>query len=230
MLDSLQNGSHANAPSVRAGRGVRARQKGVSLLIALIVLVIMTLAGIELMRSVDTTNIIAGNLGFQQAATHSGDAAIETAIAWLQTQSSTQLQSDICGSGYHASYTPVQEPPVSTSANTQTWSQWWNTVAGQGCITAFTATDPAGNQWAYTINRMCSYPGASQDGPVLVGGVTQYQYCSAPPFAVASSTAINDQAPGSPPLNAPPQVYYRITANITGPRGTSSYIQAIVAM
>jgi type IV pilus assembly protein PilX len=201
---------------------LRAPQRGISLLIALIVLVIMTLAGIELMRSVDTTNIIAGNLGFQQAATHSGDSAIESAIAWLQGQSSTALQNDVCASGYHASYTPSNEPPVSTNPNTQSWVQWWNTVAGQGCITAFTATDQAGNQWSYTINRMCSAAGAP------INSVNQY--CSSPPIAVASNAAVNDQVSGNLSLNASPQVYYRITANIAGPRGTRSYVQAIVAM
>ena len=56
------------------------RQRGVVLFISLIVLVAMTLAGVALVRSVDTTNLIAGNLAFKQGATLSGDAAIETEI------------------------------------------------------------------------------------------------------------------------------------------------------
>ena len=61
--------------------GSLARQRGISLMMSMIVLVALTLAGIALMRSVDTTTIIAGNLAFQQAATNSGDTGIETAIA-----------------------------------------------------------------------------------------------------------------------------------------------------
>ena len=53
------------------------REQGVVLFIALIVLVAMSLAGIALMRSVDTGILIAGNLGFRQNATHVGDLGIE---------------------------------------------------------------------------------------------------------------------------------------------------------
>ena len=61
----------------------RGRQRGVVLIIALIALVIMTLAALAMIRSVDTSNLIAGNMAFQQAATHSGDSGIEAAITWL---------------------------------------------------------------------------------------------------------------------------------------------------
>ena len=50
------------------------RQGGVVLMIALIILVALTLGGIALVRSVDTTNLISGNLAFQQAATRAGEA------------------------------------------------------------------------------------------------------------------------------------------------------------
>src|SRR4051794_33864237 len=58
-----------------SSRGIaHRRQQGVVLLIALIVLVAMTLAGIGLVRSVDTGNMVAGNLAFKQGATLAGDA------------------------------------------------------------------------------------------------------------------------------------------------------------
>jgi Tfp pilus assembly protein PilX len=54
----------------------RRAQQGVVLFIALIVLVAMSLAGIALMRSVDTNVLIAGNLAFRQGATMAGDWGI----------------------------------------------------------------------------------------------------------------------------------------------------------
>jgi Tfp pilus assembly protein PilX len=48
-------------------------QRGVVLLIALIMLVAMTLAGIGMMRSVDTGTVIAGNLAFKQATLNASD-------------------------------------------------------------------------------------------------------------------------------------------------------------
>ena len=65
---------------MKAGRVNRRRitlarsQRGVVLLIALIMLVAMTLAGIGMMRSVDTGSVIAGNLAFKQSTLNASDA------------------------------------------------------------------------------------------------------------------------------------------------------------
>jgi hypothetical protein len=53
------------------------------LFVALIVLVAMSLAGIALMRSVDTNVLIAGNLAFRQGATARGDWGVEDARTWI---------------------------------------------------------------------------------------------------------------------------------------------------
>ena len=58
-------------------------QRGVVIFIALIVLVAMTLAGIAMMRSSGSAMLTAGNLGFRQNATASGDLGLETARTWL---------------------------------------------------------------------------------------------------------------------------------------------------
>jgi len=55
-------------------------QRGVVLLIALILLVVMTLAGIGMMRSVDTGSVIAGNLAFKQATLNASDAGTSAAF------------------------------------------------------------------------------------------------------------------------------------------------------
>lgn len=56
------------------------RQRGVVLLIALILLVVMTLAGIGMMRSVDTGSVIAGNMAFKQATLNAADAGTSAAF------------------------------------------------------------------------------------------------------------------------------------------------------
>jgi type IV pilus assembly protein PilX len=55
-------------------------ERGVVLLVALIILVALTLAGVALIRSVDTANIIAGNLSFRESAVHAGERSTQTAI------------------------------------------------------------------------------------------------------------------------------------------------------
>jgi len=57
----------------------RRGQRGIVIFIALIALVVMMIAGLALMRSVDTGNLIAGNLAFRQRAVHSADGGVEVA-------------------------------------------------------------------------------------------------------------------------------------------------------
>lgn len=196
---------------------LRARQQGVTLMISLVVLVIMTLAGIALMRSVDTTNIIAGNLAFQQSAMHSGDSGIETAIDWLETNNAGgYLYEDRNGVaecfGYNASL--VDGPAAGVS-----WDAWWNSLGA--CQTVTLATDVAGNTASFTIQRMCQATGDPNSTP-------------SPGCATSSITTVggttSSQTSGYVALQYSGQVYYRITSRILGPRGTKSYVQSIVAM
>jgi type IV pilus assembly protein PilX len=58
----------------------RRRQRGIALFVALIAMVILSLAGIALVRSVDTTNSVATNIAFRQASVGPISNAIEVAI------------------------------------------------------------------------------------------------------------------------------------------------------
>ena len=57
----------------------RGPQKGVSLFISLVTLVIITLAGIALLRSVDTGALVAGNLAFKDATMQATSIGMEEA-------------------------------------------------------------------------------------------------------------------------------------------------------
>lgn len=189
----------------------RRRQRGVVLIITLIILVAMTLAGMAMVRSVFTTNLIAGNLALQQSATHAGDAGTEAAIAWLVANNvNTNLHGNIFASGYAA----LRQDPAAS----QSWDQFWNDIlvpAGQ----VFTMnTDAAGNTVSYAIQRQCNGIGAPTAG---IG-------CSQP--QTNSSITSGSKGAGAIALQYNGQVYYRITSRIVGPRNTVSYIQTIVAL
>lgn len=191
-----------------------ARQQGMVLLIALIVLIAMTLAGVALMRSVDTTNIVAGNLAFQQAATHSADPGIEDAVTWLQTQNiGTGLDNDVPSRGYSANGNATTRNP---SAG-QTWDAFWTSVLS-GSTYVFTTADSVSNKVEYVIDRMCNAAGSK------TGGAS----CTASP--IVSAATGNAEEGGEIQLNAPSVVYYRITVRVAGPRNTVSYVQAVVAL
>ncbi|MBE7419942.1 MAG: hypothetical protein HS128_19730 [Ideonella sp.] len=185
------------------------------LLIALILLVALSLGGIALIRSVSTSNMIAGNLAFQQAATHSADAGVESAIAFLEANSAgtlTTLHSNILSGGGTRYVAQRQDPAAG-----QSWDAFWNTtLASSGAVNSL-AQDAAGNTVSYVIHRLCNATGA----PVYPG-------CSSSPTDATSVG--NSQGAGVVHLTGQRQVYYRITARVTGPRNTLSYVQVVVAI
>lgn len=188
-----------------------ARQNGIALIVALIMLVAMTLAAIALVRSVDTSNIIAGNLAFKQSATHSGDSGIESAIAWLEANNAgTTLHAHIFASGYAASR---QDP----GAN-QSWDQFWTVLANNNQVVTL-PTDASGDTVSYTIQRLCNAvgdPASPSTG------------CEVSP--TSNNAANGSEDAGSIALLYNSQVYYRITSRVTGPRNTVDYVQAVAAL
>ncbi len=210
-----------------------ARQDGVVLMIALIILVALTIGGIALVRSIDTTNFIAGNLAFQQAATRSGEAGAEAGIHSVEignpaAMTTLALQADDFDRAYSAS-TPVGiwHAAGDLAGTPDNWENYWTTVIDPLLATAPGACaarvcvlpiDNAGNTVAYTIQRLCQTAG----DPVLLGtgcaGVAQQ-----------ASLSGGSLGSGSVPLPKVTQYYYRITTRIAGPRTTLSYIQTIIA-
>lgn len=195
------------------------KQQGVVLFISLIVLVAMTLAGIALVRSVDTTNLIAGNLAFKQGATLTAEAATEKARNWLTAQPNPNvtLQTDNAANGYYSA------PALTGQGTERFWDQ--PTAAGgydwtNNSQPAYTdplgnpSNDAAGNQVSYVIQRLCSLAGQPVGAPNSCISTT-----SAPP---------NCNQLGNPCAQGQTVYYYRITAKITGPRNTVSYVQTVI--
>ena len=125
---------------LRSRASVPSRARGAVLFIALIVLVAMTLAGIAIMRSVDTATLIAGNLAFKQGTVQSSDNGIEVAYQWLLANRTT-LSNSNAGQGYNSGVAS----PI-----------WTNPATWAGAVTV--GTDVAGNTISYLINRMCNIP------------------------------------------------------------------------
>ncbi|MGI4938524.1 MAG: pilus assembly PilX family protein [Janthinobacterium lividum] len=203
----LKPAAHTTA-GLRAMHAAR-HQRGVVMIIALIVLVAMTLGGIALVRSVYTSNLIAGNLAFRESAISSGDAGVEAAVAWLQAPvSCPDLGADCPDSGYSAARS---EP-----APGQSWDDFWLVLEAAGKTRKLPAADAANNNVAYAIQRLCNALGAVQSAS-----------CSSAPAGAAGSGNSNANIN---PLNSLSRVYYRVTSRISGPRNTVTYTQVIIAM
>lgn len=208
--------------SGRIGRHSVAYQGGVVLVLALVILVVMTIAGIALVRSVDTGSVVAGNLAFQQAATQAGGAGVEDAIvSFLNDKTTEQLQVNDYANAYAAAVT-----------NPTDWDAYWTAtinpnpvttrpVATKTCVdrSCTLPTDAAGNTVTYTIQRLCQTTGDPMLDPT--GCVTSK--------TVLSGGEGNSLGAGSARLNKATQYYYRVTSRVEGPRNTLTYTQTIVA-
>ena len=186
----------------------RRAQRGAVLFIALIVLVAMSLAGLALMRGVDTGTLIASNLAFKQSATSAGDEGIEAARNWLLANGGPTLYTDIPGSAYYS----TMQTNVDLIGSDPTKPDFdWTTAASAG-------TDAAGNQVSYVIQRLCELPG----DPASVN-------CIRATGASSSSTGTKGAVSyGGYAISVPTGAFYRITVQVTGPRNTLSYVQATV--
>lgn len=188
------------------------RQQGMVLLVALLVLVAVMIAGIAMMRSVDSATLVAGNLAFQQAATNSADQGIEKAITVLQDLSATnKLNTDNPNKGYYATLTSSQSPAAG-----QTWQAYWDANLAASAYDA--GTDQTGNHIYFVVHRQCLNPQAPGSGG----------QCVASPAVTTSSG--NSEEAGEIELQSASQVYYRITVRVLGPRRTESYVQTHIAM
>jgi type IV pilus assembly protein PilX len=195
----------------------RQRQQGVILFIALIVLVAMSLAGIALMRSVDTNVLIAGNLAFRQGATSSGDWGIESARTYLSGQlagNSNALDNDIPSSAYFASWQTAVDLYGSTQTTADDFS--WNSATTVG-------TDNAGNEVRYVIHRMCRNSGSGTSA-----GADCVKTATGGAAGAGGGGTKGTVAYGTMPLPPTQVIYYRVTVRVTGPRNTLSFIQAIL--
>ena len=174
-------------------------------------LVAMTLAGVSLVRSVDTSNLIAGNLAFKQSTLNAADFGADAAITWLNANNTgTTLQSNVAANAYFAS----RGADLTTGA---TWNDYWDGVKSSS--TSLGEVDNSGNTVSYVIHRLCN-----AGGPPTATGTG----CSVPQGG--GTGAGSSKSAGFQQLTVSTQSYYRITTRVEGPRNTISYTQTVIRM
>jgi type IV pilus assembly protein PilX len=203
-------------------------QRGLVLVLALIVLAAMSLAAVGLMRGVLGSNRVAGNLAYQQAAVQAADVGVETAIAWLEQRTqeleqrnaapapmtlANKLYGNIAkGTGEPYSYVATRADPAAN----QSWEGFWQTLVTANVVNDL-PVDASGNTVSFVIHRLCANAGE----PTL-------SRCEAAP--VLPSAIQTSSKSSSLKLKEPSQVYYRITVRVQGPRNATSFIQTMVAI
>lgn len=215
------------------------RQGGVVLLIALIVLVAMTLAGIGMMRSIDTTTLIAGNVAFKQTTIQAGDRGISDSYNALLAVASNPLDKPVLtwnnGSACPAGVTPslcfggnINFPgyaasPINACEVTNLCppgQPWWAQSVNWNGAPSVTVTDATGGTVAtisYLIHRMCTTAGLASNDPGNICQTYQEAGAAAPGCKGVGCIQFTNVS-----------VFYRITSRSVGPRGTVAYSQSLV--
>lgn len=204
-----------------------ARQKGVVLIITLIALVAMTLAAIALVRSVDTGNVVAGNMAFKQGAALAGDAGTEAAITWLSGIAGVVAsQGDDTANGYYATSQETLDMTGNSGDPTRSLVDWdansCNGAVANGLAAACIQPAPlipanaAGYEARYIIHRLCPSTGLPNN-------------CASTTSTVSGTSSGAKDYTSKGGLSGTAEVeYYRITTRIRGPRNTTSYVETIV--
>jgi type IV pilus assembly protein PilX len=184
-------------------------QQGVVLIIALIAIAAMSLAGIALVRSVESANIAAGNLSFRQSSLQSADLGLETALGKFvpggaYDASDTITYSNIVTENYSAAILPEDYRGIPTVllGSTTTFDSLPNFKVGK--------ISRDGYDVRYVVERLCTVE--------LMGQEPNENYCLSNDFSGGGTIDPDKPPPKFVPL-------FRATARVDGPRGTLSFSQ-----
>lgn len=181
-------------------------QAGVTLFLTLIALVGMTLAAIAMMRSIDTGNIIAGNLALKQGASHEADKGINVAFNCMDggLLKTVDLRANNATCNYYATLQPDVNRPFGIPDILETAPE----TAG------LTTNAITGNKVTFVIERMCAA------GTVAFAEAT----CITSPFGRKEEGGDGHL----PPKITAPQALYRISVKVAGPRSVATYTQMVM--
>ncbi|HEY8607816.1 MAG TPA: hypothetical protein VIM12_11945 [Noviherbaspirillum sp.] len=201
-------------------------QRGLSLLIVLVALTVMSLAAVGLIRMVDTGALVAGNVAFKQGTTLAADSAVEGAITWLQANNTgVALNQKNEAAGYYA--TSVEELDVTgtSSRTTRVLIDWHDNDCAYAAENTYAkclqpATENANNGYTtrYVITRMCKTEGEANKA------------CAKPlPGAGNQSPKRGEIKKGDEKRFATEAgPFFRIVVRADGPRNTVSYTESYV--
>ena len=196
----------------RSRRLAAARQRGVVLIVALIALVLLMIGGVALVRSMDTSQLLAGNLSFKRDLVNRGEAGIGQAIGLLNT-------------GALATEAVRQASSGASNYSAQVLA---STAAGIPLVlvndAAFAAAGMTGADLSVgdgvvarvVIDRQCTATGAFDAALCLAMPSPSDQGGSA---QLATKKPGGDLRP-----------VYRISVRVSGPRGTQTFLQTTVAL
>ena len=195
-------------------RHARRAQSGVVLFIALIVMVALSLAGIALIRSVDTGLSVAANLGFRQASIPPTTWAVENAVAAMfEKKTIADLEKANLTQNYYAYRYEVKNGLKPEDKYGVPYDLQGVASPSNYPSTFVKEVDGAGNTIRYVIERMCL-----DEGPATAANCDM-----SPPKKSEATTAMELVKPEL--IRVP---FYRLTVRVDGPNNTTTFAQAML--
>lgn len=201
------------------------KQTGVVLFLAMIALVVMSLAAVALIRSVDTNSMITGNLAYKQTAAISSSYGIESMTDTIGVQALAYGNANDAVNGYYALCSNFDGGSTDRCSGINltadaSWVPGTNSrlATGDG-ITPGNGRDMYGNTIQYIVERMCHQVGAPSNAACLQAGSDPDNN---------TKNVLNEPMAGAPEVATELPVY-RVTVRIAGPKNTISYVQAFIS-
>lgn len=192
----------------RAGRNLQ-KQRGVVLLFTMIVLVLLLISAIALVRSVDSSQIIAGNIAFKRDLLNQGQRGITIAKKSLSDggvlADGAKRQKDLLANNYSATMLEANAQGIpKILLSDKAWAK-------SGMTGADIIDSTSGVAIRYVIDRLCTETGSPDSAKCVV--TTRIP-------SGGSDFLLTRRAGGStPPV-------YRISVRVTGPHNTQTYMQS----
>lgn len=192
----------------------RARQCGSVLPITLVMLVALALSAVALIKTVDTSTLLARNASFQRDAVNRNELAIRNATLAFENaagrhfaqlaNTNTHAEGQAGGFPYRATALPTdaQGMPIVLRDDAAFDAMFGVVAAGARLASG------EGMTTVYVVDRLCSLEQPPEDTHCMVSSSRAPDNCS------RCSTASTPFAP-----------VFRISARTTGPRGTEAFSQ-----
>lgn len=188
------------------------KEKGVVLFVTLVVLILMMLATLSVVRSMDTGNVIAGNFAFKQAVTQVSDRGITDALNNLANIAATASgNADVANRYFATRQAALDSLGIPTAIN------WTNVSCSDeaGASVANCNTDTGKYRVQYYIERQCD------SAPTLTDLTDIKTKCDYEVRTPASA--------GPPPVTETIAVRYRIIIRARGPRDATGLYEVMVS-
>lgn len=208
-----------------------ARQRGLSLIFALLALVALTLGSVALLRSVDVGVLVLGNLGDKQTGLAATGQGAEVAMRWIADRINLPptLNNDIPGEGYYATHRDTLDVTGITAGDavlvvpTVDWDDNGCVIEGVAsggqCLRPSAAIQVGGETVRYLITRLCP----------AVGEMTSE--CARPPYE--NTTKANDRdaetagVGGGRAAVDQTSAYFRVVVRSKNARGTVAFSETL---